>query len=152
MYFWNTKALSEDIKNNNLTDNDWKNYYLAGSIIITISMYLTSISPRIDMTSVLTEAILMIGILIFGVSITFNTHQDNDSSIGSYISKMTALSLPLMVKFFVLAFVVGLLFGIAEAADISNELIQTWGIVVMSVSIQSLLFWRLNVHLASINT
>jgi len=149
MYFWNTKALSEDIKNSKLSDNDWKNYYLAGSIFLTLSMYLVALSPRENITSVLVEAILMIGILIFGVSITFNTHKASGKNISSYISKMTALSLPLMVKFFTLSFIIGIVIGIAE---LSAEFAQAWLIVVLSVTIQVLMFWRLNVHLQSINT
>ncbi|KGJ94245.1 hypothetical protein [Colwellia psychrerythraea] len=52
MYFWNTKALSEDIKNSKLTDNDWKNYYLAGSIFLTLSIYIIALSPRESITPV----------------------------------------------------------------------------------------------------
>ena len=152
MYFWNTKALSEDIKNNKLSDNNWKNYYIEGSIFLTLSMYMVAFSPRENITSVLIEAILMIGILIFGVSITFNTHQAGGINISSYISKMTALSFPLIVKFFTLSFVVGLVIGIAGGAGLSPEFAQAWIIVVLSVSVQALMFWRLNVHLQNINT
>ena len=152
MYFWNTKALSEDIKNSTVSDNDYKNYYLAGSIFITLSMYLVALSPREDSTSVLLEAILMIGILIFGISTTFNTHQTGGTNIPDYISKMTALSFPLMVKFFTLSFFVGLGLGAAKNADFSFEFSQEWMIFVLSVSVQALMFWRLNCHLQSINT
>jgi hypothetical protein len=152
MYFWNTKALSEDIKNSKLSDNDWKNYYLAGSIFITLSMYLVALSPRENGTSVLLEAILMIGILIFGISTTFNTHQAGGNNISNYISKMTALSFPLMVKFFTLSFFVGFGLAVAEGAGFLLGFSQEWVIFVLSVSVQALMFWRLNCHLQSINT
>ncbi|KGJ94246.1 hypothetical protein ND2E_1435 [Colwellia psychrerythraea] len=54
----------------------------------------------------------MIGVLIFGVSATFNTHIVGNNNVASYISKMTALSFPLAVKFFTLSFVMGFLMGI----------------------------------------
>ncbi|MBA6290735.1 hypothetical protein H4J58_00110 [Colwellia sp. MB3u-70] len=94
----------------------------------------------------------MIGIIIFGVSVTFNTHKANDNNVGNYISKMTALSFPLSVKFFTLSIVIGLVMGIAEGAGLSLEFAQAWFIVVLSVSVEILLFWRLNTHLQSINT
>jgi len=152
MYFWNTKALSEDIKNSKLSDNDWKNYFLAGSILMTLSMYLVAPSPSEDITSVLVEPILMIGILIFGISVTFNTHKASDSNITSYISKMTALAFPITIKLMTASFVAGIWFGIAEASGALPEFAQTWSIVVFSISTQIIIFWRLNVHLQSINT
>ena len=64
MYFWNTKALSEDIKKRKLSDKDWKNYYLAGCILVTLLTYMTELNPRENTTSILIEAILNIGIII----------------------------------------------------------------------------------------
>ncbi|AZQ85114.1 hypothetical protein EKO29_14665 [Colwellia sp. Arc7-635] len=152
MYFWNTKALSDDIKNSKLTENDWKNYYLAGLIFLTLSIYIIALSPRENITSVLIEAILMIGIIIFGVNVTFNTHKASDNNVANYISKMTALSFPLSVKFFTLSMLIGFVMGIAEGAGLSLELEQSWFITVLSLSVEILLFWRLNTHLQSINT
>lgn len=151
MYFWNTKALSRDIKNNQLSEKEWKNYYLAGSIFVTLSMYLVALRPASNINAVLIEAILMVVILIFGVSMTFKTHQANNNCEASYIAKMTALSFPLMIKLFTLSFVVGLVFGIAEGTDLSSEFTHAWMYLLLSVSVQLLLFWRLNVHLSSIN-
>ena len=45
MYFWNTRQLAEDIRSSKLSDNDWKNYYLAMSILGTLVLYLTSLAP-----------------------------------------------------------------------------------------------------------
>lgn len=152
MYFWNTEALSEDIKNSKLTENDWKNYYLAGLIFLTLSIYIIALSPKENISSVLIEAILMVGIIIFGVSITFNTHKASDNNVANYISKMTALSFPLSVKFFTLSILIGLAMGIAEGAGLSLEFEQAWFIAVLSLSVEVLLFWRLNTHLQNINT
>lgn len=148
MYFWNTKALAQDIKNDNLTDYDWKNYYLTGSLIITLSMSLTSLSPQENITASLVGLILLIGIVIFGVSITFNTHQFSGNCKGNYISKMTALAVPITFKLFAFAFIIGLFLGIAKA---QNEAFMVWGSVVISVLVQAIFFWRLNVHLKDIN-
>lgn len=151
MYFWNTKALSKDIKNNAVSDNEWKNYYLAFSLIITLSMYLATVVPRENVTSVLTEGVLMLGIIIFGINITFKTHQKNGNSISNYIAKMTALFLPLTIKFMMVSMVVGFVIGIAEASGLPTAF-GDWALVTLTVTVQTLIFWRLNVHLHSINT
>lgn len=40
MYFWNTKKLVADIKNNVLTENDYKNYYIAGGVLLLFVIFL----------------------------------------------------------------------------------------------------------------
>lgn len=151
MYFWNTKALAEDIKNGNLTENDWKNYYLAGSIFVTLSMYLMVLSPRENGTSVLIEAILMIGILIFGISTTFNSHQANSNKVSDYIATMAALSFPIIIKLFLLSFAVGFVMGVLGGAGLIDGYPQEWFMLVMAVAVQGLVFWRLNFHIKVIN-
>ena len=151
MYFWNTKALSEDIKKRKLSDKDWKSYYLAGCILVTLLTYMIELNPREYTTSILIEAILNIGIIIFGVNITFVTHQADDNNVAGYISKMVALSFPLIIKIFTLAVVMGVLIGIAIAMGLSLVFFQAWMVVILSLSVQLLFFWRLNVHLHSIN-
>ena len=146
MYFWNTNELSQNIKISKLSDNDWKNYYLAMSIMGMLGLYLTALSPRENTMALLVEAISMIGILIFGISITFKTHKTNDKNVASYISKMVALSFPISIKFLVLSFGFGIILGIVEARN------QEWSITAMTVTFQALIFWRLNIHLQAINT
>jgi hypothetical protein len=62
------------------------------------------------------------------------------------------LSFPLMVKFFTLSFFVGFGLAVAEGAGFLLGFTQEWVIFVLSVSVQALMFWRLNCHLQSINT
>jgi len=150
LYLWNTAALSKDIKNNALSDSEWKNYYLAGSLIITLSMYVASLVPRVNTISVLIEAILMIGIVIFGINSTFNTHQNNGKPVASYIAKMTALLLPLSIKFIVVSLVVGFVIGMGQASGLAS-VYADWALVALTVTVQALIFWRLNVHLQRIN-
>ena len=152
MYFWNTKQLAEDIKSNKLSDNDWKNYYLAGLILGTLTLYLSVLSPRESTTALLVEVILMIGIAIFGVSVTFNTHKTSDKNVASYISKMVALIFPLTIKFIVLAMVLGFIEGIVYLGPNSSPALLEWSMTAVQVTISTLVFWRLNVHLQSINT
>ncbi len=152
MYFWKTNALAEDIKKDVLSDNEWKQYYLAGSIFMTLSMYMVSLSPRTNILSTFIEAIAIIGIMIFGVQITFNTEQKGNRNDKGYISKVVALSFPIFIKFFVLSLAFGFILGFTgELQSISID-IQAWITTIFSILIQVLFFWRLNIHLHSLNT
>ena len=152
MYFWNTNELSQNIKISKLSDNDWKNYYLAMSIVGMLGLYLTALSPRENTMALLVEAISMIGILIFGISITFKTHKTNDKNVASYISKMVALSFPISIKFLVLSFGFGFILAAAQATNTFATLDSEWSITAMLPAWQVWLFWRLDIHLQAVNT
>lgn len=147
MYFWNTARLAEDIKNGSLSNEDWKNYYLAGSILIILAMYMAMFSPRPDMKLVLTEAIALIGVIIFGISITFNTNQAGNGTGINYIARVTALSLPLLIKFFVLSLAMGFAIGMMAELSALSWSMQNWLMSMVTICVEILLFWRLNVHL-----
>ncbi len=150
MYFWKTLALSDDIKNDALTENDWKQYYLAGSIFVSISMYLVTLTPRSDTSILLVEAIATVGVLIFGINITFDTNQEGGSS--NYVARITALSFPLLVKIFLLSLLVGVMLGIAGELSSLPAAFLEWSISIFTIMIQMVYFWRLNEHLRYINS
>jgi hypothetical protein len=135
MYFWKTNALSEDIKSDILSDKDWKQYYLAGSIFITLSVYMLVLFPRVNMLSVAIEAVAIISIIIFGVSITFNTNQKSNGNGENYIARMTALSFPILIKLFVLSLLFGLILGIVGELSSLSLVVQEWVITLYTILI-----------------
>ncbi len=149
MYIWKTSSLAADIKNGVVGGREWKNYYLAVSIFITLSMYLAALAPREHLVAVLVEAIAVVGILIFGVSITYQTNK-GDRGVD-YISRMTALSFPILVKLLVVGLLFGVLIGIVGEVASFSEFVMEWFMVAFSVAIQVIFFWRINVHLKCIN-
>ncbi len=149
MYIWKTATLATDIKNDSVEPREWKKYYLAVSIFMTLAMYLTALLPRENMAAVLAEAIAMIGILIFGVSITYQSNQ-GDGGVD-YISRMTALSFPITVKIFLISLLGGVLMGILSEEASLSEMFMEWGMVVFVAIIQIVFFWRINVHIKYIN-
>ena len=149
MYIWNTKNLATDIKNNVVSQRDWKNYYLTMSIFITIAIYLTTLSPRENLMSVAVEAIFVIGILIFGVSYTYESNKGEHGS--DYIARMTALALPVLVKLFMLSLVFGVLVGVLSQALSLSESALDWVMVVFAAVVQAIFFWRINFYIKYIN-
>jgi len=152
MFIWKTTELANAIKENTLTEKDWKQYYLAGSIVMIIALYLTQLEPRIEINtqSLIVEAVLMVVIAVIGINITFKTNQNNNGS--NFVARIIALSLPIIIKstvFLVLFFIA--LGVVAEVAELSTESID-WLMVIFTVLIEALIFWRINVHLNYINT
>ncbi len=149
MYIWKTSALAEDIKNNSVGQKEWRKYYLAVSIFMTLAMYITAFSPRENIVAALVEAIFIVGILIFGVSFTYQSNK-GDSGVD-YISRMTALTFPLLVKLFLLSILAGVLIGVfSEVLSLSEDIMEWFMVGFVSV-IQAAFFWRINVHIKYIN-
>ena len=159
MYFWKTKALSEDIKNDKLSDNDWKNYYLVVLIVMGPLMLVAMASAAISINATLINAILSIVIIFFGVNKTFKTHNVNGNSPSRYIQNMIALTVPLTIKFYILSLFSGFFIGgfviaiISSGSSIDPEQALEWlSCVVAAPAIQVLMFWRYNVHIQNINS
>lgn len=153
MYIWKTSALAEDIKNNSVGQKEWKKYYLAVSIFMTLTMYITAVTPRENITAVLVEAVAIVGILIFGVSFTYQSNK-GDSGVD-YIPRMTALAFPVLVKLFLLSILAGVLIGVligvlSEVLSLPEDIMEWFMVGFVSV-IQVTFFWRINVHIKYIN-
>jgi uncharacterized membrane protein YeiH len=150
MYIWKTTELSNEIKENILTEKDWKQYYLAGTIVMTIAMYIAQLVPRINTQPLIVEAVLLVVIAVIGINITFKTNQNNNGS--NFVARVTALSFPIIIKVSVFAILFGIaLEVVAEVAELSLES-REWFMVVFAVLLEALFFWRINVHLYYINT
>jgi hypothetical protein len=147
MYIWKTGSLSKEIKNNAVSDDDWKGYFLWVSLIMMVSMYLVSLSPRGNMAALGVEAIAIIGIIIFGINITFNTNKKGGGNGLDYIARVTALSLPIMIKLIVLSFVFVIVIDIVEQTGAVSKENQEWAMAIFSMLIEIVYFWRINEHL-----
>jgi len=149
MYLWKTKLLVNEIKSQSVSPKEWKKYYLAVSIFMTLGVYLAVLTPRENMVSVLVEAILMIGILIVGVGITYQSNQGDDGI--DYISRMTALSFPVLIKMLLISVLGGIIIGVLSVAGSFSEELVEWCFVLFAVIIQVLFFLRINICIKSIN-
>jgi len=148
MYIWNTKKLATDIKNNNLTEHDKMKYYLVYSVIVTIFL---TISSRPFTLPLLVEQILSVGIIIFGISITFKTNKGNKGS--DYIARVTCLSLPIFIKIVLLCFGGGIIIGVLVVLMGGNSpaMFTEWATTAIATFAGIATFWRINTHLRFVN-
>ena len=137
MFIWKTTELANEIKENTLTEKDWKQYYLAGAILMTISFYIALLEARINTQSLIVEAVLMVVIAVIGINITFKTNQNNNGS--NFVARIIALSLPIIIKFTVFSVLFFIALGVvAEVAELSPESID-WLMVIFTVLIEALI-------------
>ena len=141
MYFWKTGALANDIKNNDVSEKDWMHYFIATTLII---FSLIKLSPIMNAVPVIVELITISIITIIGISITFNTNQRNNGS--NYVARATALTLPITIKVMTISLIFGIFLGIATEMGILTLEAQEWVTVIFAALIQTVYFWRLNVH------
>ena len=149
MYIWKTASLATDIKNDKVETGEWKKYYLATSIFMTLALYLSALTPREAMLSMLVEVILMLGILIFAIQATYQSNL-GDNGVN-YIARMTALSFPLIIKFFLISLLFGGVIGALSEVALFSESVMEWVMVGFVTLVQAAFFWRLNCHIKSIN-
>lgn len=149
MYFWKTGSLVEDLKNNKVTERNFKNYYLASSLLMMISYYIAMAAPPENMTMMLIEAISSIGITVFGIGFVFKCNGGDSGS--NFINKALCLSFPLMIKVFVAGFFIGgVAAGFMEAGSLSQQVIEI-AYTALGLLIQVIFVWRLAVHIQRVN-
>ena len=151
MFYWKTEELAEQIKEGNISEELKKNYYLATSVIMIVSTYLAMAVGIQNSMATLTECVLVLIITVLSINIIFATNHGNDGT--DFISRVVMLGLPILIKLLVFAFTAGLIIGIYSGASGQTDLgMNGWDSTIISVLVQVIFFWRINVHLWYINT
>lgn len=148
MYFWKTEKLATELKADALTEHAKKNYYIGTSAITLIGIYLAIISGTTNVSMTLIEGLLMLTVTVLGINLTFKTNKGKD-----YITRMVVLSFPLFIKLYTAALVAGLIIGVLTSMN--NSQIEPFTpslTLLISVGVQLIYFWRLNIHLSKISS
>lgn len=148
MYFWKTEKLATELKADALTEHAKKNYYIGTSAITLIGIYLAIISGTTNVSMTLIEGLLMLTVTVLGINLTFKTNKGKD-----YITRMVVLSFPLFIKLYTAALVAGLIIGVLTS--LNNSQIEPFTpslTLLISVGVQLIYFWRLNIHLSRISS
>ena len=149
MYIWKTNKLAEDLKENKVSQTDFKRYYLISSVILSISVYFLSIEARPYPVVCFFETVGVIIVTIFGLNLIFKANGGDDGK--DYLNRVISLSLPVMIKSMVIAFLIGIVIGILELSGISKEYLE-YCISLSIVFVDALILWRVKVHVQCINS
>ncbi len=149
MYYWKTKKLADSLKNSELSQAEYKNYYMATAVLMLIGYNLAIQGSPETLYTVLFEAIGSILATILGLNIIFRVNGGNSGI--SYLDRVVSLSFPLLIK----VVVAGLLLAIVletlrELGSVNGEQID-WLYSFSIILIQVIFFWRIKAHVQYIN-
>ena len=155
MYFWRTDLLIEDLKQNRVTQADFKNYYLVSSILILLSFFALSQAETEDMKISLASLIINIGLLVTWINAIFMANGGEKGH--AFLNRFIALYLPITIKITVFAIVAMICFemifsrfksGFDEAQLAHMDAIES---LVVDISLSFLIYWRIYVAIKKIN-
>ncbi len=148
MYIWRTKRLAEDLKSGNIKENDFKNYYIATSVIFLLGFYISLLEPVEVIEAMVFEAIGEIVVTIIALNIIF--HSNGGDNGESYLNRVVSLSLPLLIKVFAVS--IPLAIVLETMRELGSSTIQiSWSYSIAIVLIQIVFFWRIKSHIQYIN-
>lgn len=96
MYFWNVKQLIHDLKTNQVQQGQFKNYYIASSILILLSFFFVAISPEQPVKLNLATFVVNLGLLISWTNAIFKANGGEQGQ--QFLNRFFALYLPIVLK------------------------------------------------------
>ncbi len=148
MYFWKTKILAENIKTDNLKQSDFKNYLIAGNIIIFVSFYGILLEYTENLYALLFEMAGTILMTVFGMNIIFRTNGGDEGE--EYLNRYISISFPLYLKFILLGVALGVVLEVMREYSVPDVYID-WLYSTSLLFFYFVFFWRINVHIRCIN-
>ncbi|WP_070970072.1 hypothetical protein [Vibrio sonorensis] len=149
MYYWNTHQLARDIKSNRVSAPEWKHYFIGVTLLGTVTWYVSFISTNTSTLGVLYELAISIIIFLWGIQKTYLTNLGDDGF--DYVCRMIALAFPLYFKamVYLAIFITSIEFTVGVMSFSSHTI--EWLYTTIALSIQAMIFIRIDYHLAFIN-
>ncbi len=145
MYFWKTHLLAKELKEKSISEDAFKNYYIATSIVFALAYYIALLEPLQNLFALAIEATGVVIVTILGLNAAF---QANGGSSGvSFLNRVVSMSFPLSIKVVVFGIILGLFFSVVGLSKSQEE----WITAISGIAIQAVFFWRIVVYLRSIN-
>ena len=149
MYFWDSRRLAVDLRNDAVPASTLRNYLIALLLVSTPAMYLIFPTPP-DIWSVIS---LFGGIAIIIIGIRY-AYQANGGDEGQrFIEKSVALLLPLTIQSMALGFALALSWHVFRPSSLGRLSTDGTGLIdstsqnLFWLALQVWLLWRLVVHL-----
>jgi len=148
MYLWKINNLVSDLREESLTQENFKNYYLVTSVIITLLFYVIAFDTPTNLTHYLADSIGTIIVTIFGLNLAFNANGGNTGT--HFLNKTVSITVPLMIRLGVAFTLVMIPFVVLELF-FSMSISEEWFLSIFTLSVNIIFFWRLVVHLKNTN-
>ena len=145
MYFWNSKALAHELSANTLEKKHYKNYYLMTALLISVVYYYGMYSPYFDVRVIAVEGIATLVIMLIGIQAAYGANGGDDGE--HFISRITAMSFPILVQTTVAGVIFGgILLALYFALNLEGSAFDEWyewAISAFTLFLQILFFSRL---------
>ncbi len=156
MYFWNTTKLIDDLKNNQLTEENFKNYYIVSGILMLLLFFIGNQAPAEEIKIGFALCLVNIGLLISWVNAIFKANGGHQGQ--QFLNRFVALYLPITIRVFVcimLIFLVVEFFLIKmlhayfepEQMALMSQIIAT----IFDLMMSCMVYWRIYVGIKKIN-
>ena len=156
MYFWNIKQLIQDLKNNQVTQAQFKNYYLVSGIFVLLGYFVYSQTAVTDLKISFASLLIQCGLLITWLSLIFNANGGEQGQ--QFLNRFIALMLPISIRVAVAMVFIWLTFEFliqGYKTEVSAEqavLIQNLLNAAFDVVISFMVYWRIYVAMRQVNT
>ena len=148
MYLWKINNLVSELREESLTQENFKNYYLVTSVSLLLFSYLLALDTPTNLTHYWADAIGTILVTIVGLNLAFNANGGNTGK--NFLNKTVSLAVPLMIRLGVAGTLVMIPFVVLEVF-FSMSISEEWFLSIFTLSVNIIFFWRLVVHLKNTN-
>ncbi len=144
MYFWNTKALANELKEGSVDQKEKMKYFLVFMlwtfVVLDLSLYMQEDYSSNDFILSLADT----GLMMIAVYLCYRINRDGDDS--DFIDRFVCLSLPITIKFTSVVF--GILIGVSILSPFLGESFNPWaeegslleGIEILLIEV--IYYWR----------
>ena len=155
MYFWNTKQLIQDIKTKQVTQAEFKNYYIGSAVITLLLIMLLNIAPTSTPRYAISEFICNVGLLLTWMNLIFKA---NGAEQGQdFLNRFLALYFPITLKFLVYGILIAMLLEffwsslILDVSEAQKGLLNDIRWLVYNFILMCLMYWRIYMGIQQIN-
>ena len=156
MYFWRTDQLIDDLKQNRVTQADFKNYYLVSGILILLGFFALSQTAVKELKISLAVFLINLGLLISWINAAFKANGGEKGH--AFLNRFIALYLPITIKITIFAIVVmicfELIFNVFKGQFDEFQLAHIDAIksAVVDIATSFLIYWRIYVAIKKVNS
>lgn len=155
MYFWNVNKLVEDLRLNKVSEVDFKNYYIASTIIIFFSYLALTLTPESSASEAWASFILQVGLLMSWMNAIFKVNGGEKGR--DFLKRIIALYLPITLQSFALFVVIGVVLNAILpffSSNLDEAAFKQFNIIkdlIFEVILSTYIYWRIYKAVKQIN-
>lgn len=156
MYFWRTDLLIKDLKQNSVSQADFKNYYLVSGILILLGFFALSQTGIEELKISLAGFVINLGLLISWINAAFKANCGEKGH--AFLNRFIALYLPITIKITIFAIVVMICFELifkvfkGQFDEVQLAHIDAIKSIVVDIATSFLIYWRIYVAIKKVNS